>query len=149
LEEYLPHAVPARGDRPELKTDNLHLAAKNLADRGECRRDRSVAAAPGGALAAPGPRQPDGRAGWDGAADDLEMGQLILLGRVVERVVEQREQILVEDRALAVGERGEPLVNLAQLFRVQLVAELAEALLQGVPAGVLAEDQGGLGDADR
>ena len=71
-----------------------------------------------------------------------QVGELVLLGRVVEAVVEQRQQVLVEDLALAVGERGELPVDLPELLLAQVVAQLAEAPLQRVPARVFAQDQG-------
>ena len=82
------------------------------------------------------------------AADHAQVGELVLLGRVVEAVVQQREQVLVEDLALPVGQGGELAVDLAELRLGQLVAQLAEAALQRMAAGVLAEHQGRARDAD-
>ena len=93
------------------------------------------------ALARPGPGHAHLRRGRDAAADHPQVAELVLLGRVVEALVHQREQVLVQDLALPVGQRGELAVDLGQLQLGQVVAQLAVAALERVPARVLAQHQ--------
>ena len=55
--------------------------------------------------------------------------------------MQQREQVLVQDLALLVRQRGELVVQLPQRGVVHLVAELAVPPFQRMPARVFAEDQ--------
>ena len=99
------------------------------------------------ALAGPGAGHPDLGRRRDAAADHPQVAQLVLLGRVVEALVHQGQQVLVQDLALAVGQGGELAVDLGQLLLGQLVAQLAVAPLQRVAARVLAQHQGRARDA--
>ena len=44
------------------------------------------------------------------------MAELILLGRVVKALMEQRQQVLIQDLLLPLGQRGEPLVSGVELL---------------------------------
>ena len=100
------------------------------------------------ALARPRAGHPHLGGGRDAAADDPQVAQLVLLGRVVEALVDQRQQILVEDLALAVGQGGELPIDLRELQLAQVVAQLAVASLERVAARVLAEHERRARDPD-
>ena len=68
------------------------------------------------------------------AAVDLRLGQGLDVG--------------VVDLLLAVGQHLEALEHLLQLLVVEMIAQIADALAQGVPAAVLAQHQFRLGEAD-
>ena len=94
------------------------------------------------ALAGPGAGHPDLGRRRDAAAHHPQVAQLVLLGRVVKALVQQGEQVLVQDLALAVGQGGELPIDLGQLLLGQLVAQLAVAPLERVAARVLARAPG-------
>ena len=60
----------------------------------------------------------------------------------------QRLDVGVVDHLLAIGQRLEAVEHLLQLLLVEVIAQVADALPQGVPAAVLAQHQLGLRQAD-
>ena len=69
-------------------------------------------------------------------------------GDVLDVLLDQDDQVLVVDFLLLVGQRLEVVEQDLELLLVQVVAQLVDPVAQGVAAGVLAQDQVGLGDAD-
>src|SRR5436309_15075625 len=78
LEKDLSDTVPTRGDRSECKTQDLHVAAEDLAHGGERRGDRTIAGTAGRALAGPRTGHADLGRSRHAAADHAEVGHLEL-----------------------------------------------------------------------
>ena len=147
LQEDLAHAVAARGDRAEAEALHLDGLADDLADGREGSRDRAVAGAGGVARAGVRPGERHIGRGRAAAAHHAQLAQLELLGRIVEALVQQCQQVLVQDLALALGELQERLVDAAQLLVLEVVAQLLEAARQRVPPRMAAQHQRGPGNA--
>ncbi len=63
-------------------------------------------------------------------------------------IAQQAEKVLVVDGFLAVGEFGEAVVDLVELFAGECVAEFFEALFEHAAAAVFAEHEVGRWHAD-
>ena len=140
----LPAVTPRTANSRRLARDAGHAL-----DRLEDRVDRAVADRgvlddlAVGAADADGGRRQDARAGRRVQAD-----QRPERGDVLDVLLDQDDQVLVVDLLLLVGQRLEVVEQGLELLVVQVVAQLGHAVAQGVAAGVLAQDQVGLGDAD-
>ena len=83
-----------------------------------------------------------------GAGDHGQRGQLDAVMRIGDFLIDQRLDVLVVDVLLAVGERLHPHESVFQLVGAELVAHLLQLVHEGVTAGMLAEHQRGLLQAD-
>ena len=84
-----------------------------------------------------------------GAGDHLQRDEFDPLVAALDLVVDQRDDVLVEDVLLAVGEILEAAERVVDGVVAELEAQLLELHLEGVPAGMLAHDQRRLAEADR
>ncbi len=139
--------------RPGVTERRLRLStsiglAHDLAHRGERGRDRAVTGARGAAFSGIGPAECHVSGRNTAATDHAKSPELELLRRIVKALVQQRQEVLVEDLPLALGELQEGLVDAAQLLVLEFVAQLLEAARERVPPGVPAKHQGGPGNAD-
>ena len=76
-----------------------------------------------------------------GAAEHLHIFQLVDRDRPLGLAGDQRLDIAVVHDLLLVGQLLEAREDMPELLVVQVVAQLLQVLAEGVPAGVLAEDQ--------
>ena len=70
-------------------------------------------------------------------------------GHVLDVLLDQDDQVLVVDFLLLVGQRLEVVEQGLELLVGQRVAQLGHPVAQGVAAGVLAQDEVGLGARPR
>src|SRR5579872_2662198 len=82
------------------------------------------------------------------AGNDGEAHELDPLMRMDDLIVDERDQILVVDDLLAVGEILETGEGVFERVLAELIAELLQFFSEGMAARMLAHDERSLGDAD-